>query len=82
MSEIAIAYRRANFTANVTEGFAPLTVQFTDTSLNDPTDWYWEFGDGATSAIQNPVYTYTLPGDYTVNLTVERAGKTRFQRTD
>ena len=28
----------ANFTANKTEGIVPLTVKFTDTSTNSPTD--------------------------------------------
>ena len=58
----------ANFTANVTEGNAPLTVQFTDESTGDITDWFWNFGDGNTSDVQNPTYTYTEPGNYTVTL--------------
>jgi len=35
----------ANFTANVTSGTAPLSVRFTDLSLNIPTGWAWYFGD-------------------------------------
>ena len=35
----------ANFTSNVTEGYAPLTVKFTDHSQN-ATELYWNFGDG------------------------------------
>ncbi|MCD4732354.1 MAG: PKD domain-containing protein, partial [Bacteroidales bacterium] len=35
------------------------------------TDWAWDFGDGiGTSIIQNPLYTYLNPGEYTVSLTV------------
>ncbi|MFY1642828.1 PKD domain-containing protein, partial [Methanoculleus bourgensis] len=45
----------ANFTANVTSGTAPLTLQFTDTSTGDPTTWFWDFGDGATSTERHPV---------------------------
>jgi len=60
----------ANFTANTTTGPAPLAVQFNDTSTGNPTAWLWDFGDGATSTEQNPVHTYTAPGNYTVNLTV------------
>jgi hypothetical protein len=30
--------------------------------------WAWSFGDGATSAEENPVHVYTLPGTYTVTL--------------
>lgn len=47
-----------------------LTVAFTDNSTNDPTSWLWNFGDGTTSTVQNPVHTYALPGTYTVCLTV------------
>ncbi len=63
----------ANFTANITAGVAPLAVRFTDTSTGDPTAWSWTFGDGATATEQHPVHTYTLPGNYTVNLTVENS---------
>ncbi|WP_413894551.1 hypothetical protein, partial [Candidatus Skiveiella danica] len=43
---ITVAKSVANFTANPTSGNLPLTVQFTDTSTNAPTSWFWEFGDG------------------------------------
>ncbi|WP_301663651.1 PKD domain-containing protein [Methanoculleus frigidifontis] len=66
----------ANFTANVTAGIRPLTVQFTDTSTGEPTFWSWSFGDGETSSEQNPVHTYTAAGAYTVNLTVTNAAGT------
>ena len=60
----------ADFSADVTEGEAPLTVSFTDHSVGDPTSWSWEFGDGGRSTDQNPTHTYTSPGTYTVTLTV------------
>lgn len=46
---------------------------FTDGStgvIGDPvTSWSWDFGDGVgVSAAQNPSYTYTVPGSYTVEL--------------
>jgi hypothetical protein len=59
----------ANFQANVVSGYAPLTVTFTDTSLNGPTSWLWNFGDGNTSILQNPTNTYIQSGLYTVSLT-------------
>jgi len=50
-----------------------MTVTFTDTSY-DPdgviVGWLWDFGDGTDSTEQNPVHTYTVPGTYTVTLTV------------
>jgi len=32
--------------------------------------WSWDFGDGNTSALQNPVHVYSLPGTYTVGLNI------------
>lgn len=58
----------SNFTVNVTSGTAPLTVSFTDQSVNTPTSWLWNFGDEATSTSQNPTHTYTNAGIYTVIL--------------
>lgn len=61
----------ANFTANTTSGYAPLTVQFTDLSTEEPTSWSWDFENDGTldSTVQNPVFTYATPGLYTVKLT-------------
>jgi len=63
----------ADFTSNVTNGTAPLAVQFNDTSTNLPTVWFWDFGDGANSTVQNPVHTYSIVGLYNVSLTAENA---------
>ncbi len=61
------------FSANNTVGFKPLTIQFTDQSTGHPITWAWDFGDGSTSALQNPVHTYTEAGVYTVSLTASNA---------
>ncbi len=59
----------ADFSSDVTSGEAPLDVSFIDTSTGSPTVWNWDFGDGTTSAEQNPVHTYTSAGAYTVTFT-------------
>ncbi|MFA5247978.1 MAG: PKD domain-containing protein [Patescibacteria group bacterium] len=59
----------ASFTGTPTSGFTPLSVQFTDTSINSPSSWSWTFGDGSTSTLQNPSHTYSSYGVYTVILT-------------
>lgn len=61
----------ANFTSNVTDGNAPSSVQFTDTSTNNANYWAWDFeNDGIIdSNQQNPVHTYTTPGNFSVKLT-------------
>ena len=66
----------ASFSAAVVYGPAPLSVQFTDSSLNGPVAWVWSFGDGGTSAVQNPSHSYVTPGSYTVTLTVTNADGT------
>jgi PKD repeat protein len=45
------------------------TVAFTDQSMNEPDSWLWEFGDGNTSTLQDPIHTYASSGNYTVQLT-------------
>src|SRR5690606_6946140 len=57
----------AGFSSSVTEGYAPLAVQFTDLSQN-ATEWNWDFGDGASSSEQNPAHIYPTAGTYTVTL--------------
>ena len=60
----------ANFTANNTEGYAPLTVQFTDLSENAiSVTWDFENDGVIDSEERNPVHEFTIPGIYTVNLT-------------
>jgi len=64
----------AEFTGTPTSGDNPLTVTFTDQSSNGPTSWAWNFGDGSgSSTAQNPEYTYTAAGTYTVSLTATNA---------
>ena len=54
-----------------TYDFTFTTVNFTDTSVcAHPLAWFWEFGDSATSTIQNPVHEYANYGGYNVCLTV------------
>lgn len=48
-------------------------VSFTDLTLNDPTSWSWDFGDGSNSTLQNPVHTFTADATYTVCLTATNA---------
>ncbi|MEW6071284.1 MAG: PKD domain-containing protein [Planctomycetota bacterium] len=60
---------RADFVGNPTTGYEPLLVYFTDLSTGTPISWSWTFGDGGTSAAQNPNHTYQVAGTYTVSLT-------------
>jgi len=64
-------FPKANMSFNTPEGYAPYSVQFTDLSENE-TSRSWDFeNDGIIdSSDEVPVYTYTAPGVYFVNLTV------------
>lgn len=58
----------ANFVADTMVACnVPFTVTFTNTSTGG-TNYAWDFGDGGTSTLQNPVHTYTAAGTYTVTL--------------
>jgi PKD repeat protein len=67
-ASITVSPLTVAFTANPTFGNAPLTVSFTsagvDNGGNTIGNWNWTFGDGSTSAAQNPSHTYTLPGTF------------------
>lgn len=68
----------ADFSASPTSGCAPLTVTFTDLSSNSPTIWLWDFdNDGIFDATgQNQIFTYTIPGIYSVTLQASNASGT------
>jgi PGF-pre-PGF domain-containing protein len=68
----------ANFSSNISEGDAPINVQFTDLSMN-ATAWNWDFGDGTTSNEQSPFHTYSAVGTFTVSLTASNADGTDSQ---
>jgi len=43
---------------------------FVDLSFNNPQTWSWDFGDGNTSAVQNPQHQYQQNGTFNVTLTI------------
>ena len=59
-----------DFIALTKTGAAPLTVQFVDLSRSGQhrvLGFLWEFGDGTTSEVQNPIHSYDKPGVYSVS---------------
>jgi gliding motility-associated-like protein len=63
----------ANFIHQNVAGCGPLIVAFTDSSYvasGTISTWFWNFGDGRSSTVQNPVHTYATTGNYAVSLTV------------
>jgi len=46
-------------------------LSYTTTPGDYIVSWDWDFGDGGTSSVQNPTYTYAVGGDYLVTLIIE-----------
>jgi PKD repeat protein len=69
----------------MTQACTNIPIQFTDTSTvvnGTVSAWEWDFGDGQTSAVQDPVHTFTSSGDFDVQLithTAEGCSDTVFQ---
>jgi gliding motility-associated-like protein len=51
----------------------PMQVNFTDGSYYAK-EWYWTFGDGNYSVLQNPTSAYLISGNYDVRLIVTSPG--------
>ena len=71
---INIEHPDADFSAFPTFAFCPpLLVSFTDLSSTDAVSWFWDFGNGSTSNLQNPSHIYTEPGVFSISLIVTNA---------
>lgn len=76
LGELPETATRALFGASTRSGPSHLLVAFQDLSSSvngGVTAWFWDFGDGTQSSLQNPCHVYTAPGNYTVSLTVADA---------
>lgn len=70
----AIEAPSAGFNALPLEGEVPQTISFTTTVTGDVNSYYWDFGDGQTSNLKDPVHVYNEEGIYTVILVVNGEG--------
>jgi len=68
----------ANFGIDKTGGCSPLSVSFTDytTGASGNAVYYWDFGNGNTSALKNPGAIYKDEKTYTITLTVKDGSQT------
>jgi PKD repeat protein len=67
------AVPKPDFISHTVEGQNPLTVKFIDSSkieYGNISNWSWDFGDGNTSTLRNPVHQYTTSGKFDVKLKV------------
>ena len=63
----------ASFTQNINGACVPVTVSFTNTSVN-ATSYLWDFGNGNTSTLQSPMNVYLVAGVYNIKLIAANAG--------
>ena len=66
--------------SSLASGLSPLTVAFTSTAAAEgctqAASYSWKFGDGGTSADQNPSHTYAAGGEYVWQFTAVAGGST------
>lgn len=70
---IPVSTCTASFQASYNQGTAPVVVTFNNTSsgTNPPnTSYLWNFGDGASSSLENPSHSYGANGIYLVTLNI------------
>ncbi len=61
----------ANFIAQATTSCTG-EIQFIDSSITSASSSYtWNFGDGTTDTVQNPIHFYTTNGTYSVTLSLD-----------
>jgi PKD repeat protein len=75
----------ASFFGNPLSGPSPLVVAFTDQSTGGPSSWAWDFESDGTidSTAEDPTFTYSNPGQYTVTLVVSNSeGSDTLTRTN
>ncbi|MDD2385828.1 MAG: PKD domain-containing protein [Bacteroidales bacterium] len=61
-----------SFDASVTKACAPVNINFTNTTTgcSGTETYYWVSGTGDVSSLENPTFTYSNGGNYTVSLTI------------
>ena len=74
----ATAQLSADFSMDKTGGCVPLAVSFTNntTGASATASYFWNFGNGNTSSVQNPGAIFNSEQTYNVTLTVTDGGST------
>lgn len=70
MIEVGIIDNYCNANFIFYNDIATNKVYFTNTSTGTANNYYWDFGDGDTSSLANPIHQYTTPGYYDVCLNI------------
>ncbi|MDG6913419.1 MAG: PKD domain-containing protein [Nitrososphaerota archaeon] len=86
LGSVSVISLRLLLSAYSTTGSGPawLNVSFSASAFGGSwnyTSWAWTFGDGNTSALQNPSHTYRKPGSYQANVTVTDSAGNKTSQT-
>ncbi|MCB0705077.1 MAG: PKD domain-containing protein [Saprospiraceae bacterium] len=65
----------AEFSVNISPTSNTVNFSFQGQPSTGSVVYYWEFGDGETSLLQNPTHTYNSSGQYDVCLNIEVNGE-------
>ena len=68
-----------DFSYNPAAPVAGQDVQFVNSSTGSITSYSWDFGDGSTSSLKDPVHKYSSAGSYTITLTASNARSSKTQ---
>ena len=61
----------ANFTASINSGYTGENIEFKDSTLGSPVEWFWNFGDGSTAASPLVKHRFENVGTYSVEMYVK-----------
>lgn len=70
VNAVSVGEPLSEFNAAPQTGFAPFEVRFNELAEGDIDNFFWDFGDGATSVEKNPAHIYKRDGLFAVSLTV------------
>jgi gliding motility-associated-like protein len=63
-----------SFSASPRNTCATTTINFTDKSTGNAVKWLWDFGDGSTSTVHNPLHVYNDTGYFDIQLIAWNSG--------
>ena len=71
-----LAFFGADFSYEIVNTPISTQVQFTNLSQGYPDSYHWDFGDGQSSTLEDPLHEYFTPGLYNVTLTAVKGAAT------
>ena len=61
----------ANFTASKLSAFTNETIEFRDSSIGSPVEWFWKFGDGTSAFSPITTHKFKEVGEYLIEMYIQ-----------